>query len=267
MSDRTPPQTTELSTPSATIDRIALVLGAFDGRGRLNLANVVRHTGLPRSSAHRMLERLAEAHWVRREGNEYELGSLLIHLGSLAIHQNSLRRSATPIIHDLYRATGQVVHLGILEGTHLLYLDKVGGRLAGSLPTRIGLRYPAGRSAIGKALLAFAHSDEDDPQLTPELQAIRANGVAYETSQARAGGIVSIAVPIGPAGATVGALSLCGRVGDLRTDHRHAAPVRIAANAILRNIHRSRFHGSWSDGDSTDDIRPSASSTHRLRFA
>lgn len=267
MSDDSTPKPTELPTPSATIDRIALVLSAFDGRGRLNLANVVRHTGLPRSSAHRMLERLAEANWVRREGNEYELGSLLIHLGSLAIHQNSLRRSATPIIHDLHRATGHVVHLGILEGTHLLYLDKVGGRLAGSLPTRIGLRYPAGRSAIGRTLLAFAHSDEDDPRLTPELRAIRENGVAYEVGQAPAGGIVSIAVPIGPAGGTVGALSLCGRVGDLKTDHRHAAPVRIAANAILRTIYRSRFHGSWPEDGPTDEQQPSAGSTRRLRFA
>ena len=38
-------------TPSAVIDRISLVLDAFDGPGRLSLAQVVRRTGLPRSSA------------------------------------------------------------------------------------------------------------------------------------------------------------------------------------------------------------------------
>ncbi len=45
-------------TPSAVIDRISLVLDSFDGPGRLTLAQIVRRTGLPRSSAHRMLERL-----------------------------------------------------------------------------------------------------------------------------------------------------------------------------------------------------------------
>ena len=48
----------EPSTPSAVIDRVSLVLDAFDGPGRLTLAQIVRRTGLPRSSAHRMLERL-----------------------------------------------------------------------------------------------------------------------------------------------------------------------------------------------------------------
>ena len=46
------------SAPTAILDRVSLVLDAFDGPGRLTLAQVVRSTGLPRSSAHRMLERL-----------------------------------------------------------------------------------------------------------------------------------------------------------------------------------------------------------------
>jgi DNA-binding IclR family transcriptional regulator len=50
--------TVEPTTPSAVIDRVSLVLDAFDGPGRLTLAQIVRRTGLPRSSAHRMLERL-----------------------------------------------------------------------------------------------------------------------------------------------------------------------------------------------------------------
>ena len=45
--------TVETATPSAVIDRISLVLDAFDGPGRLTLAQIVRRTGLPRSSAHR----------------------------------------------------------------------------------------------------------------------------------------------------------------------------------------------------------------------
>ncbi|WP_430331885.1 IclR family transcriptional regulator [Rhodococcus sp. ACT016] len=256
-----------MTTPSAVLDRLALVLSAFDGRGRLNLANVVRYTGLPRSSAHRMLERLAEANWVRREGNEYELGSLLIHLGSLAIHQHSLRRSAAPIIRDLHRATGYVVHLGILEGTHLLYLDTVGGRLAGSMPTRIGLRYPAHRTAMGKALMASSQSDDDCRGLTPELRKIRENGVAYEISQA-GGGIASIAVPIGPAGETVGALSVCGRIRDMKLDHRHAAPVRMAANAIFRTVQRDRLRGpSSEDRGNRPENRAPTGSRRRFHFA
>lgn len=67
-------------TPTAVIDRISLVLDAFDGPGRLTLAQIVRRTGLPRSSAHRMLERLVQLRWLRRSGRDYELGMRLVEL-------------------------------------------------------------------------------------------------------------------------------------------------------------------------------------------
>ena len=77
-------------TPSAVLDRVSLVLDAFDGVGRLTLAQIVRHTGLPRSSAHRMLERLVSMRWLHREGRDYMLGLRLMELGSLAVHQDRL---------------------------------------------------------------------------------------------------------------------------------------------------------------------------------
>lgn len=84
------------TTPSAVIDRVSLVLDAFDGPGRLNLAQIVRRTGLPRSSAHRMLERLVALRWLRRNGRDYELGMRLVELGSLAVHQDRLHSAAIP---------------------------------------------------------------------------------------------------------------------------------------------------------------------------
>src|ERR1700741_5690513 len=108
--------TVEPTTPTAVIDRISLVLDAFDGPGRLNLAQVVRRTGLPRSSAHRLLERLVQLRWLRRNGRDYELGMRLVELGSLAVHQDRLVRAAAPLLGGLHRATGLVVHLPGLDG-------------------------------------------------------------------------------------------------------------------------------------------------------
>ena len=87
--------TTAVETPSAVIDRVSLVLDAFDGPWRLNLAQIVSRTGLPRSSAHRMLERLVALRWLRRNGRDYELGMRLVELGSLAVHQDRLHRAAS----------------------------------------------------------------------------------------------------------------------------------------------------------------------------
>lgn len=123
-----------VETPTAVIDRISLVLDAFDGPGRLTLAQIVRRTGLPRSSAHRMLERLVQLRWLRRSGRDYELGMRLVELGSLAVHQDRLVRAATPLLAELHRATGLVVHLAVLDGSDVVYLDKVGDRMIGAIP-------------------------------------------------------------------------------------------------------------------------------------
>ncbi len=144
----------ETTTPSAVIDRISLVLEAFEGPGRLTLAQIVRRTGLPRSSAHRMLERLVALRWLRRSGRDYELGMRLVELGSLAVHQDRLHRAAAPLLHDLHRATGLVVHLAVLDGADVVYLEKIGDRMVAAIPTRVGGRHPAHCTAVGKAMLA-----------------------------------------------------------------------------------------------------------------
>src|SRR5271155_2554167 len=148
-------ETVESATPSAVIDRISLVLDAFDGPGRLTLAQLVRRTGLPRSSAHRMLERLVQLRWLRRSGRDYELGMRLVELGSLAVHQDRLVRAARPLLGELHRATGLVVHLAVLDRPDVVYLDKVGDRMMSAIPTRVGGRQPAHCTAVGKAMLAY----------------------------------------------------------------------------------------------------------------
>src|SRR6478736_4585443 len=154
--------TAAVETPSAVIDRVSLVLDAFDGPGRLNLAQIVRRTGLPRSSAHRMLERLVQLRWLRRDGRDYELGMRLVELGSLALHQDRIHRAAIPLLRDLHRATGLVVHLAVLDGSDVVYLEKIGDQMGAAIPTRVGGRQPAHCTAVGKAILADNGATEID---------------------------------------------------------------------------------------------------------
>lgn len=222
------------SAPTAILDRVSLVLDAFDGPGRLTLAQVVRSTGLPRSSAHRMLERLVSMRWLRRDGRDYELGMRLVELGSLAVHQDRLHAAAMPLLHELYRVTGFVVHLGILDGPDVVYMEKIGGRLAAAVPTRVGGRRRAETTAIGQALLAFG-SPKSSGYALPHLARIRESGVAFESGNGLPG-FSCLAAPIGPIGRAVAAVSICAPSKALRLDHVSAAPVRMAAAAIWRGI-------------------------------
>ena len=220
------------TTPSAVLDRVSLVLDAFDGAGRLTLVQIVRRTGLPRSSAHRMLERLVSMRWLHREGRDYTLGLRLMELGSLAVHQDRLHAISLAHLQDLHRATGFVAHLAVLDGDDLVYLEKIGGRLAPLVPTRIGGRRPARGTALGKALLAYTGAAGTD------YDHIRERGVAYESEESVAG-FGCIAVPIGPIGSAVGAVSVCGPLTHLRFEHRLAAPVRMTATTIWRTLDRN----------------------------
>lgn len=241
----------EPATPTAVIDRISLVLDAFDGPGRLTLAQIVRRTGLPRSSAHRMLERLVQLRWLRRSGRDYELGMRLVELGSLAVHQDRLVRAATPLLGELHRATGLVAHLAVLDGPDVVYLDKVGDASMAPIPTRVGGRQPAHCTAVGKAMLAYCdqnaevdlrvrktkYSISSSSQLAVELAKVRAHGVAFEREESLLG-FGCVAAPIGGTGEddkVIAAVSVCGPMNRVTFDQRLIAPVRMTAMAIWRH--------------------------------
>lgn len=220
--------------PTSNLLRASLILDAFDGSDRLNLSQIATRTGLPRSSVHRTLERLVAMRWVRRQDNEYELGMRIVELGSAAVHQNRLRQAALPSLYRLHRATGGVVHLGVLDGSDVIYLEKIGGQLAPVVPSRVGGRLPAHSSAIGKALLAF-----QDSAAAPaaELRRIRDTRVASEREQCLRG-FGCVAAPIGtPDGeCIVAAVSVCTPVDWAASDDRLRTPVRLAAADIWREM-------------------------------
>jgi DNA-binding IclR family transcriptional regulator len=241
--------TSESTTPTAVIDRVSLVLDAFDGPGRLTLAQIVRRTGLPRSSAHRMLERLVQLRWLRRNGRDYELGMRLVELGSLAVHQDRLHRAATPLLHDLHRATRLVVHLAVLDGSDVVYLEKIGDGMAAAIPSHVGGRQPAHCTAVGKAILAYRdgadavdlasrktrYSISSRGQLAAELAKVRAHGVAFDREES-VSGFGCVAAPIGDPGEAIAAVSVCGPMSRMMFDQRLAAPVRMTAMGIWRNV-------------------------------
>ena len=257
-------------TPSAVIDRIALVLDAFDGPGRLSLAQVVRRTGLPRSSAHRMLEKLVQLRWLRRQGRDYELGMRLVELGSLAVQQDRLHRAAQPFLHELHCATGLVVHLAVLDGADVVYLEKIAGALGAAVPTRVGGRQPAHCTAVGKVLLAYSDPDrlEAFDLFGPQDQILDfhpptvdrgTGGDTISRGRIRASesvaGFGCVAAPIGDAGEPMAAVSVCGPLDRMTFDHRLAGPVRTTALGIWRNV---------DDGDAVR-VRPILQQARPLR--
>ncbi|MFC7449069.1 IclR family transcriptional regulator [Rhodococcus daqingensis] len=243
------------NSPVAVIDRVSILLEAFSDSERLTLSELSRRTGFPRSSTHRMLVQLVRLQWIRRCGQAYELGRKMFELGSLALHHDGLHRAALPIMHQLHATTGLVVHLGVLVGDDVLYLEKIGSRFTMALPSRVGGRQPATCTAIGKAMLAStgadpvasisaragsptSHSISDPEQLRRELAGIRERSVAHDRDEAVLG-VSCVAAAIGDGQTTVGAISVCGPTDKINTSAL-VAPVRMGALATSRRITEQR---------------------------
>jgi DNA-binding IclR family transcriptional regulator len=238
--------------PPSMVERMTLILEAFPAPStRRTLEDVSRVTGLPRSTAHRILEQLVRLEWLDHTGSGYALGGRSLALGGAGAAHLELRSAAAPALHELQVRTSYVAHLAVLEDDRVHYLDKVGGRFAASVPSRVGGRAPAHCTALGRAMLAWLPAEEVDALLPPrlprptpqaigdrdalhvELARIRTrHGIAVERQEACAGIVCVAAAVRGPDG-PIGAISV---VGDLELSLDRVAP--LVARAARATTHR-----------------------------
>ncbi|MGW1547946.1 IclR family transcriptional regulator [Streptomyces sp. NPDC002346] len=235
--------------PLSLLEKAAKVLSAFQGaQPRLTLTEVVQRSGLPRSSAHRILDQLVQLRWLEREGRDYRLGMSMLELGALASHHNRLRRAALPHLHALHETTGHLVHLTVLDGAEVVYLERIGGSDDSGVPSRVGGRQPAYCTAAGKAILAFSdgalveqvighglrprtlRTITRPESFRGELATVRKRGVAFDYEEGHRG-VFCVAAPLRGAGRAVAAISVCGN-GAHRELERIAPAVQNCARAV-----------------------------------
>jgi DNA-binding IclR family transcriptional regulator len=241
------------------------ILGSFGPEDQaLPLSELVRRTGLPKSTVHRMLAELVEHRLLERDTTgRYRLGGQLFELGMRASVERRLLEVAVPFLQDLYERTHETVHLGLLEGTEVVYVSKIGGHRQAQAPSRVGGRMPLHCTAIGKALLAHAgegllhevveqglerrtaHTITAAGLLERQLATVVETGVAYEHEES-AVGLVCIAAPVlAPDDRPIAAVSVTGPSTRFRPE-RHVAPVRAAASGIAATLARRWALGAGS---------------------
>ncbi|WP_253202145.1 IclR family transcriptional regulator [Subtercola sp. PAMC28395] len=202
-----------MASPGESVTSRALrVLAAFEHTGTpLSLADIVAQTGLPRSTAHRMLGELEQWGAVQRDAHgRYQIGLRLWELGQHA--GVKLRDVARPYLQDLFGLTQDTVHIAIREGAEVLYIDRVYGSRRVPQASRVGGRLPVHATAVGKVILAFeeewvrdavldgpleqrtSRTETDPVKLRRELEAIRHRGYAQTSEEVRVGSC-SLAVP------------------------------------------------------------------------
>lgn len=123
--------------------------------------DVAQAFGLARSNAHRTLQTLVERGWVVQDAatSVYRPSLRLFELGALVGAAADIPALVRPHLAALAAVTGETIHLAVLDGAEILYLDKFDSPLPVAAYSRVGGRAPAPCVASGKALLAAQHPD------------------------------------------------------------------------------------------------------------
>ncbi|MBF6258381.1 IclR family transcriptional regulator [Nocardia farcinica] len=238
------------------------MLDAFAGpQASLGVTEIALKVGVPKSTAHRILRSLVESQYVRNVGNRYYLASRVFELGQHlgSCRPNGLRDRAMPFLADLYAETRETVHLAVLDGVDILYLEKLFGPASVRSGTAVGARRRAHATALGKAMLAFSAGDAVEKALTTRmdrytqytqvsprgleimLNRTREQGFATDQEESLLG-MACIAAPIRAphSGHAVAAVSVSVRTSSGALN-RYSSKVIKTANGIARHLGPAAF--------------------------
>ncbi|NUR03790.1 MAG: IclR family transcriptional regulator [Streptomyces sp.] len=244
------------TTPArSAAGRLLDVLGAFEqAHPRLTLTQIARRAHLPLPTAHRLVGALTE--WgalERAEDGRYHVGLRLWEVAALAPRGVGLRQAAMPFLEDLYETTHENVQLAVRDGLEVVYIERISGRSAVSVHSRVGARWPLHATGVGLVLLAHADAalqdrciagglaaftpfTVTDPGLLRKMLAeVRRCGCAVSDRQITEDA-VSVAAPVrGPRGQVVAAVSVVVPVEGALTPLL-APAVRVAGRGISRAL-------------------------------
>lgn len=249
------------------VSRVARILRAFDeDHDTLTISELAARSDLPVGTAHRIAAEMVSERLLDRDGRRYSVGTGLWERGELAAVSLRFREIALPFLLSLYEASGENVHLAILDEGEALYVMRLVGHRSVPTISRMGGRLPLHTTGVGKALLAYqdevflddyfsrplaratVHSRVVEAPLRDELDAVRRNGFSMAHQEMTLGN-ASIAVPIfvadGPPYAAVGLVSHLNRA-----DTRRAVPMlKDAASGISEALGVSLDGGGrrWRD--------------------
>lgn len=243
-----------ISTGSVT-GRVLRVLEAFSADTPvLRLTDIARRTGLPLTTAHRLVGELTRWGALERESvGGYRIGLRLWEIASLAPRGLGLRELALPSLSDLAHVTRENVQLAVREDLEVVYVERLAGRSSVPVLTRVGGRFALTPTGVGRVLLAYAPPEFQEYALSqplvrcteqtvcdPErirqaLAEVRHTGVAVCKRQVTLDSM-SVAVPVyGPQSEVVAAVSVVAHADTVRP-HTLIPLVQVAARSISRAL-------------------------------
>lgn len=132
----------------------------------LGPTEIAKALDLNKTTIYRLLKTMVERGYaVKSKGGTYTIGPKLTEIASYNINRLELQTEAKPYLSMLYTELGLSVHLGVLDGTDIVYIEKMDLYPTSPSFAQVGYRSPAYCSSIGKCLLASLSGDALDEAL------------------------------------------------------------------------------------------------------
>ncbi|MEP0520743.1 MAG: IclR family transcriptional regulator [Hyphomicrobiales bacterium] len=154
------PQT--LSSGTGTLGKALDVVTAIaNSKQPLRFTDLLNQVDQPRGTLHRNISNLLEEGLIAMnpETHIYSLGPRLLQLASQAWSDNDLRGIAQPHMRALNEMARETVHLAVLQGDQVVYLDKFEAHQSLRMHSQIGRSAPVYCTGVGKAILSGLSDD------------------------------------------------------------------------------------------------------------
>jgi DNA-binding IclR family transcriptional regulator len=223
----------------------------------MRFTDILAVANQPRGTLHRQLGHLTEEGLLELDGDgRYAPGLRLLDFAARSWARNEFRLIAEPHLVALQQLTGETVHLGVLRGAAVIYLDKVEGRQPVRMYSQIGNASPVYCTGVGKAALSvladervaalisgvsfqrFTENTHTPQTLLSEIAEIRKSGNAFDREEHEVG-IRCVAAPVHSEDLSfVGGVSVTGPAYRLTLERLEewAIPVRQAAENIMSGM-------------------------------
>lgn len=133
-----------------------------DARDGATVTDLAAGTGLDKGTVSRLLGTLRDAGWANQsaEDRRYRLAGKALSLSHDYTNRVDLKALAMPLLSDLRDEWNETVHLGVIEGNEVVYVERLEPKATVQVVSIVGQRMPIASTAMGKAFLAALPAEE-----------------------------------------------------------------------------------------------------------
>lgn len=236
--------------------------------GALGLSALIRETGLPLATVHRLLATLGARGYTRQDpdSRRYLLGPSVLKLREP--YTQLFGVWAERHLAELAKVSQETANLAVLDGNHVVYIAQAAAPRRLRMFTRVGNRVLPHASAVGKVLLAFGPREDaeriidhnglphrtaatitDRTRFLDELDMVARQGFATDSGEEEEA-VRCLAVPVFVVGQPAAAMSVSGPAARLESheqDQLVAEMTRIAA-ALSASLESASADDGQDDG-------------------